>query len=65
MKNQHSDHVDSSGWKQPIASSKDGEPHPAPAPMVQTGDGMKRAVTPDPYIQNDSPVLRNFSARKR
>lgn len=53
-------HVDSSGWKQPVAGFKDGEAQPAPAPQQQTEGGMKRTVTPDPYTDDNPDVMRNF-----
>lgn len=59
--------VDSSGWTRPV-SGKDGEPHPAPAPMVrdeETGT-MKRDVTPDPYANGgNGSTHRNFSRDSR
>lgn len=52
--------IDPSGWKQPVASHKDGEPQPAPAPVEQTEDGARRTPTPDPYTGNNPHVRRNF-----
>ena len=56
--------VDSTNWKLSSGTGKDGEEHPAPAPMRQTGGGMKREVTPDPYTQDGSHVTRNFGRRR-
>jgi hypothetical protein len=52
--------VDSSGWKQPVASHKGGEPQPAPAPVEQTETGAQRTPTPDPYTSDNPHVRRNF-----
>lgn len=50
--------VDSSGWKQPVAHTKNGDPsHPDPVPLL----GGVRAVTPDPYTEDNPDVVRNFS----
>lgn len=52
---------DSSSWKRDVATHRNGEPVPAPAPMERGDDGlMKRAVTPDPYLDPDAPTLKNF-----
>lgn len=53
--------VDSSAWKQGVATHKNGEPVPAPAPMKQTPGGMQRTPTPDPYDPDSRDVVRNFS----
>ena len=42
--------IDPSEWKQDVSDG------PAPAPMVQTEEGMKRVATPDPY----NGQARNF-----
>lgn len=54
--------VDSSDWKQPVASvNKDGEAVPVPAPMEQDENGMKRSATPDPYANGgNGSTRRNF-----
>jgi len=52
--------VDSSQWKQPVASVENGEPVPPPAPMEQTSGGMQRTPTPDPYAEGSPDVRRNF-----
>jgi hypothetical protein len=52
--------VDSSSWQQPVASHRDGEPVPAPAPMQQTASGTERVPTPDPYTSDNPNVVRNF-----
>jgi hypothetical protein len=52
--------VDSSSWQQPVASHRDGEPVPAPAPMQQTANGTERLPTPDPYTNNSGSTVRNF-----
>lgn len=54
----HNTGVDSSGWSLSTGTGKDGEEHPSPAPMVQTDNGMERAVTPDPYARDGAN--RNF-----
>lgn len=56
----HGNSVDSSSWKQPVASHRDGEPVPAPAPTQQTESGMERAYTPDPYTNDSGNTVRNF-----
>lgn len=49
--------ADSSGWQHPVAYTKNGDnSHPAPTPLV---DGV-RAVSPDPYTDDNPDVLRNF-----
>jgi len=49
--------VDSSQWKQPVASvTKDGEPVPPPA---KESMGV-RELTPDPYTDDNPHVRRNF-----
>lgn len=55
--------VDSSGWDQPVNSTKNGESHPPPNPRVQTSRGMERATTPDPYTEGNPYVRRHFSNR--
>jgi hypothetical protein len=52
--------VDSSGWKQPVASHKDGEVLAPPAPTQQTESGIERTPTPDPYTDDNPHVIRNF-----
>lgn len=52
--------VDSSGWDRPVATHKNGEPHPGAAPHQQTDRGMERTPTPDPYTDNNSDVKRSF-----
>ena len=62
MARNDSNYVDSSGWKQPV-SNKDGEVHPAPAPMrINEKTGLReRDVTPDPYINGgNGHTNRNF-----
>ena len=55
--------VDSTGWDQPVTSTKNGEHHPPPNPRVQTERGMERAPTPDPYTDDNPHVRRHFSNR--
>lgn len=52
--------VDSSGWKQPVASHRNGEAQPAPAPTEMTEEGSRRTTTPDPYTADNPHVRRNF-----
>lgn len=52
--------VDSSTWNKSVASRKNGEPQPAPAPTKQTADGVQRDVTPDPYTTDNPHMKRNF-----
>jgi hypothetical protein len=52
-----SGNVDSSAWKRPVASHKDGEPVPPPAPVTSEGE---RLPTPDPYTPDNKNVVRNF-----
>lgn len=59
--------VDSSTWKRPV-SGREGEPHPAPAPMEldEATGTMRRAVTPDPYANGgNGHTNRNFSRSSR
>lgn len=55
--------IDSSGWDHPVTNQKAGDQHPPPNPMVQTERGMERAVTPDPYTEDNPYVRRKFSNR--
>lgn len=48
--------VDSSNWKQPVSSIKNGEEHPEP---TKTRNGQ-REVTPDPYTPDNPHVRRSF-----
>lgn len=48
--------VDSSSWKQPVSSHKDGEEVPPPAKQSL---GV-REPTPDPYTDDNPHVRRNF-----
>lgn len=52
--------VDSSSWKRPVSSIRDGEQHPEPAES-RLG---QREVTPDPYTQDNSHVKRNFGRNR-
>lgn len=52
--------VDSSGWKRPVSSIRDGETHPEPA-RSRLG---RRKVTPDPYITDNPNIRRNFGRKK-
>ena len=56
----HNTGVDSSGWSLSTGTGKDGEAHPAPAPVEQTDGGMERTSTPDPYANDNGSTLRNF-----
>ncbi len=54
--------VDSSAWQRPV-SNKDGEQHPAPAPMQRDKETglMKRTPTSDPYANGgNGHTVRNF-----
>lgn len=53
--------VDSSGWKRPVNSIKNGEAHPEPSDSSLG----KRAVTPDPYLTDSPHVKRNFGRKRR
>lgn len=53
--------VDSRGWGLSGGSARDGEAHPAPAPVVQTDGGMERAAVESPYKDGgNGHTIRNF-----
>lgn len=58
----HNTPVDSSDWSNKVATHRNGEAVPAPAPMEKTDDGtLRRASTPDPYEDGgNGSTLRNF-----
>lgn len=52
--------ADSSEWRNPVAHTKNGDSsHPDPVPLV---NGV-RAVSPDPYTDDNSCVRRNFGKK--
>lgn len=60
----HNTPVDSSGWKRPISSHRNGDSHPAPAETrINPSTGTsERTVTPEPEA---SAIRRNFSRSSR